>query len=387
MRDALQDKGYMTLGSRFKRIGEALQAEAQALHSAGGSPFTASLCPVLSVLDEAGAMAIKDLALTLGISQPGVTQIVGKLKKCGWVEDQIDPNDKRVRRAALSPEGQRLVDQARGEIWPSVETAVMRTCLPLEGSLLEQLSTLEARLGEASFTARLEIPEATQYAALDRPVWHTLHHRHFALSRGTPRARTFLADVNAFVSTASDSDADLAELVELIEPNRPVFMFQRPPLNIPSAFEVLKSATGLQMILDGAVALRDHAHQIIPLSEADIPEMVALAHLTEPGPFFERTFYMGRWWGIRIKGRLAAMAGERMAFPGFCEVSGVCSHPDFRGQGLAYHLSAYVTAGIRARGQVAFLHSWADNATAIGLYTRIGFRPRCEMNVAVVQKG
>ncbi|WP_019962149.1 GNAT family N-acetyltransferase [Woodsholea maritima] len=387
MRDALRDKGYLTLGSRFKRIGEALQAEAQSLHSAGGSPFTASLCPVLSVLDEAGAMAIKDLAQTLGISQPGVTQIVGKLKKCGWVEDQIDPNDKRVRRAVLSTEGQRRVDEARDHIWPDVEAAVMRTCLPLEGSLLEQLNALEARLAEASFPHRLALTRDAAYAALDRPVWHTLSHRHFALSRGTPRARIFLPEVNAFASAASDDDADMSALVALIEPHRPVYLIQRTPLNLPENLEVLKTAKGVQMVLDGAVAMRDNAPEIVALSEEDIPQMVALAHLTEPGPFFDRTFYMGRWWGIRMNGRLAAMAGERMAFPGFCEVSGVCSHPDFRGQGLAYHLSAYVTAEIRARGQVAFLHSWADNDTAIGLYTRIGFRPRCEMNVAVVQKG
>ena len=63
---------------------------------------------------------------------------------------------------------------------------------------------------------------------------------------------------------------------------------------------------------------------------------------------------MGRFVGVRIEGRLAAMAGERMRFPGFTEVSGVCTHPEFQGRGLARRLSAFVAAEIRARGETPF---------------------------------
>ena len=44
---------------------------------------------------------------------------------------------------------------------------------------------------------------------------------------------------------------------------------------------------------------------------------------------------MGRFVGIRVEGQLAAMAGERMRIPGYTELSGVCTHPDFRGRGFA----------------------------------------------------
>jgi hypothetical protein len=43
---------------------------------------------------------------------------------------------------------------------------------------------------------------------------------------------------------------------------------------------------------------------------------------------------LGDFWGIKIGGRLIAMAGERMKQPGYTELSGVCTHPDFRGKGL-----------------------------------------------------
>ena len=124
-----------------------------------------------------------------------------------------------------------------------------------------------------------------------------------------------------------------------------------------------------------------------PLGDADAADMLALARLTEPGPFLERTHTMGRFLGIRIEGRLAAMAGERMRFPGYTEVSGVCTHPDFRGRGLARRLSAAAAVAIEARGERPFLHAWRSNRSAIALYESLGFELRAEVNVAVLDRG
>ena len=88
--------------------------------------------------------------------------------------------------------------------------------------------------------------------------------------------------------------------------------------------------------------------------------------------------------GLSLSRGVAAMAGERFRFPGCTELSGVCTHPDFRGRGLARRLSRHVAAGIAARGDWAFLHAWKTNAAAIRLYESLGFRLRCEVNVAVL---
>jgi predicted GNAT family acetyltransferase len=135
-----------------------------------------------------------------------------------------------------------------------------------------------------------------------------------------------------------------------------------------------------------AIASQAGDHTIVDLRDTDAPEMVALAKLTEPGPFLPRTHTMGRFIGIRIDGRLAAMAGERMRFPGFTEVSGVCTHPDFRGQGLASRLSSVVANAIQQRGELPFLHAWTTNHAAIGLYERMGFEFRTAVEVAVLMR-
>jgi len=111
----------------------------------------------------------------------------------------------------------------------------------------------------------------------------------------------------------------------------------------------------------------------IDLTDDDAPQMLALAQLTKPGPFFSRTHQLGDFVGVKIDGRLAAMAGERMKPEGFTEVSGVCVHPDFRGRGYAAALTQVVSARIRARGETAFLHAYAHNTPAITLYERLGY--------------
>jgi predicted GNAT family acetyltransferase len=144
---------------------------------------------------------------------------------------------------------------------------------------------------------------------------------------------------------------------------------------------------GVQMVARRSFEVLAGREEILKLEDADAPEMLALAKLTEPGPFLARTHHhMGRFIGIRIDGRLAAMAGERFRFPGYTEVSGVCTHPDFRGRGLARRLSATVAAGIEARGERPFLHAWKSNRAAISLYESLGFELRSEVNVAVLEQ-
>ena len=219
---------------------------------------------------------------------------------------------------------------------------------------------------------------------LDRPVWESLTTFHARLSEGDGRARRFARDVNVFASARDDDDDAQAALAALLRPGERVYLLQVPAIVVPPGLRAAKVGTGVQMIAMQALRAADD-HDVELLGEADAPEMLSLASLTEPGPFLARTHQMGRFLGIRRGGRLAAMAGERMRWPGHTEVSGVCTHPDFRGQGLARRLSAAVTAAIQQRGDLAFLHAWLANTSAIALYRGLGFELRAEVHVAVLE--
>lgn len=221
---------------------------------------------------------------------------------------------------------------------------------------------------------------------LDRPVWASLSTHHATLSTGGALAKRFTPDVNQFASARDDSEAALAALAALIQPGEKVFVLQAPEILIPQGLHVAKVAKGVQMVASHAMRNQPGRDEILTLTDADAPEMLALATLTNPGPFLARTHVMGTFIGIRIGGRLAAMAGERMRMPGQTEVSGVCTDPDFRGRGLAKRLSAAVAEAIQARGDQPFLHAWKANLPAISLYEQLGFRLRTEVNVAVLER-
>lgn len=228
---------------------------------------------------------------------------------------------------------------------------------------------------------------------LDRPVWSSLTTYHAPASEGNALARRFLPDVNLFMSARDDSPEALAALADLVKPGELAFIAQVPTVVQPPGFVEVKAAKGVQMVLTagtrnvgGGRDVGSPDAEIVTLTEKDAPEMLVLATLTEPGPFLARTHTMGHFRGVRIDGRLAAMAGERMRFPGYTEVSGVCTHPDFRGRGLARRLSAAVVAGIEARGDQAFLHAWKSNQAAISLYEALGFRIRTDVNISMLKR-
>lgn len=221
---------------------------------------------------------------------------------------------------------------------------------------------------------------------LDRPVWSSLTTHHAPLAQGDALAKRFLRDVNIFASPRDDSPAALAALTALVGPGETVLLLQVPKITIPAGLVPAREAKGVQMIAPSGTPFQNGGDDIAPLGDPDAPEMLALARLTEPGPFVSRTHLMGAFLGIRVGGRLAAMAGERMRFPGHTEVSGVCTHPDFRGRGFARRLSAAVAHRIQARGDQAFLHAWKSNRAAISLYEGLGFALRTEVNVAALKR-
>ena len=222
--------------------------------------------------------------------------------------------------------------------------------------------------------------------ALDRPAWSSLTTFHAPLSVGGRLARRYASDVNLFASAVDDSEAAVAALADLVGPSEQLFVAQVPDIVLDRSLIAVKRARCVQMTAPRGCVRLPIAADVLDLTDQDGPEMLALARLTEPGPFLTRTYAMGRFIGVRIDGRLAAMAGQRFRMPGYTEVSGVCTHPDFRGRGLARMLSAAVATFIEERGDVAFLHAWTSNLAAIRLYESLGFELRTEVEVAVIAR-
>jgi ribosomal protein S18 acetylase RimI-like enzyme len=241
---------------------------------------------------------------------------------------------------------------------------------------------------------------------LDNPVWHALKGPQRILGRTTELAGRFDEDVSPFGALADEVEADAAwrDLAQLLGPKGTVELAGDLP-DRPRDWSVTALLEGVQIVGDGvqgtpsenghqrrgttvasATQMVPEAHALgtiapspVRLGPADVPEMLALVALAQPGPFEQRTIECGVYLGIRIDGRLVAMAGERVRPPGYSEISGVATHPDYRRLGLARQVVQEVADVVIERGDTPFMHVLRQNTVALQLYESLGFTTRRPM--------
>jgi ribosomal protein S18 acetylase RimI-like enzyme len=220
---------------------------------------------------------------------------------------------------------------------------------------------------------------------LERPPWSALTTTHSAFALGDDRARRYRPEFSPLAALRDKSDECLQALHAAMQPGEIVGLFDADPIAGGGDLKVIVHKTVEQMVYEAIHAPpSDDAH--IALAPADVPDMMRLVELTQPGPFEARTIALGAYIGIRAGGKLVAMAGERMRFPGFTEISAVCTHPDHRRRG---HSSALVRALMRNiidRGETPFLHIFSDNFAAGSLYEHLGFSHRRTLTVTVLKR-
>ena len=222
---------------------------------------------------------------------------------------------------------------------------------------------------------------------LDRPVWSALTGRQSHLARRQGAAVRFDPDFGLFAAAPDASPQSLADLAALVAAHGDIALVEEGPPPPAPGLAVRSQALCWQMVAETPNPVGEPAFAIEVLTKADAPQMLALATETAPGPFFARTPELGRFVGVKVGGKLAAMAGERMAPAGYTEVSGVCTAPAHRGRGYAAGLMLEVAARIRARGEIPFLHSYAHNTGAIALYQALGFDFRRELVMTTLTRG
>ncbi len=207
----------------------------------------------------------------------------------------------------------------------------------------------------------------------------------FALGDG--RAVRIDPDIGVFAAAADASTESLAALADLCRryPGAGLVELEDGPMDRPPpGVEVISRAPCVQMTCSALKGGVPEGLDVVSLGNADAAEMLALATLTRPGPFRARTHELGGFIGVRRDGRLAAMAGRRLRLDGHVELSGVCTHPDFRGQGLASALSRMVVDGITSEGQTTFLHAYAEHEATVALYRSLGFEVRTRVSYTVL---
>ena len=220
---------------------------------------------------------------------------------------------------------------------------------------------------------------------LDRPIWTALTTAQAGLAVVSGAAVRIDPAYGPFAAARDAGDEAQAALVAcLVGSDDRIGVVERAAWPAPPGTRVLGGGDLVQMVYAGPVPDAPDDPRIELLQVADAKEMAALAHATEPGPWSSATHRYGDYYGIRIDGQLAAMAGERLRLPGLAELSGVSTWPEFRGLGLAAALARRVVRGFIARGDTPFLHCYAANVGAVALYEKLGFRIRAPMTFTIL---
>jgi ribosomal protein S18 acetylase RimI-like enzyme len=228
-------------------------------------------------------------------------------------------------------------------------------------------------------------PTVADEPLLDNAVWYALRGPQAPLAQASAsgRALRFDPEVSPFGAVDTLDDKAWAEQADLVGPEGLAVLFRADVPPPPDGWTEVVRIPGLQMVAGELPPVPDLP--VVPLAADDVPEMLALTALSEPGPFLARTIEMGRYLGVRREGRLVAMAGERLRLPGWAEISAVCTHPDARREGLGAAMTLHAAKGIRERGDRPFLHVVETNEKAIRLYLALGFRVRRSIDAVAAQ--
>lgn len=218
---------------------------------------------------------------------------------------------------------------------------------------------------------------------LDNIFWNALSGPQSKFASGSGDARRFARGFSPIIGFRDPREPDFAGLAPYCEAGEHFYCadWTGEP---PPGWSVEAEATMFQMVWDAPVPPASEDARIVLLRPEHAPLAEELAALTQPGPFGPRTPELGDYFGIFEEGRLIAMSGERMHAAGVREISGVCTHPQAQGRGLARLLVTHLVRRQHLRGEQSFLHVMRSNDGAHSLYSRMGFRDRRECPVRVV---
>ena len=220
---------------------------------------------------------------------------------------------------------------------------------------------------------------------LDNIIWFTLTGPHAQYASGAMDARRYAPGFSPMVGFANPTRPDFTALAACCEPDEQLYCAQWKG-EAPTGWCIHTEKSLSRMVWEGAIPETDEFPDAIRLGPQHTSQALELAQLTNPGPFGLRTIELGEYFGWFEDGRLVAMAGERMQAGTLREVSGICTHPDYRDRGPARRLTLKLIRRQMQRGETPFLHVMADNLTAYRLYQQMGIRNYCESTARVISR-
>jgi len=173
----IEDMGALFLSTRLKRLSDNMYDEVDAIYDALEIKMNSRWTSVLFILHDNGNSGVTQLAETMGLTHPAISQMSRKLIEQGYVENIPDANDERRRLLGLTEQGRQLVEQLK-PVWERIHLILDERIDSGQHHLLKAITHIEKQQEKQSFSsAVLEvlklsgsneieiIPYAKEYAA------------------------------------------------------------------------------------------------------------------------------------------------------------------------------------------------------------------------------
>lgn len=221
---------------------------------------------------------------------------------------------------------------------------------------------------------------------LDHIFWHALTGPQAQFAAGAGAARRYAPGFSPIIAFADPVRPDFTALAPYCESGERFYCDSWSGA-APAGWRIEAESTMFRMVWDAPFPASAATGAVqVQLGPQHAVQALALATLCKPGPFGARTPELGDFFGVFDGERLVAMAGERLRAPGLREISGVSTHPEYQGQGLARQLMLTLVRRQLERNETPFLHVMRNNQAAHQLYLRMGFRDYVESVVRVVAR-
>jgi DNA-binding MarR family transcriptional regulator len=99
------DEAVAELAARLRLAVARVHRRARQAALVDGDDLTASRLAALATVEKYGPLTLGELAAMEQVQPPSMTRIVGRLEQQGYVTREVDADDRRVARVAITPDG------------------------------------------------------------------------------------------------------------------------------------------------------------------------------------------------------------------------------------------------------------------------------------------
>ena len=179
--------------------------------------------------------------------------------------------------------------------------------------------------------------------------------------------------------TMGDTDGLAAILASALQPERAYFTCRAEHLPVVKTFYALDEVEEMFRMAINPADFRSASGPTIKLELSHLDALHQLYRLGGGDAFAPYQLQDGIYYGVKLNEQLVSTAGTHLVSPAFgvAAVGNIFTHPNHRRRGYATACTSQVVEELLAQGLNVVLNVNRENAGAIGIYERLGFRRYC----------